>query len=155
MFGDNGFMSNQSIVPSDIAARFEVHEWRNGLAILSAAHSSEWVNIVEVLKGFTLLRSDVLKPGGSKGLIASRLDSHFTKLGWVEKKFETKIVVDKEEHVTPTHKVASGRHAPSSAHTLGLCHPWHISSCRTIRQFTWRRTLRTPQYAFTARPVGH
>jgi hypothetical protein len=46
-----------------------------------------------------------LKPGGSKGLISSKLDSHFTRLGWAEKKFDTKIVVDLAEHVTPTHKV--------------------------------------------------
>ena len=57
-------MANQQIVPPDIAARFEVHEWRNGLAILAAAHSDEWANIVEVLRGFSLLKSDVLKPGG-------------------------------------------------------------------------------------------
>jgi len=98
-------MPIRPIVPADIAARFEVHEWRNGLAILSAARPDEWGNIVEVLRGFSLLKSDILKPGGSKGLIASRLDSHFTRLGWVEKKFETKIVVDSDEHVTPTHKV--------------------------------------------------
>ncbi|MEA2878731.1 MAG: hypothetical protein QOF14_3927 [Hyphomicrobiales bacterium] len=98
-------MANQSFVPDDIAARFEVHEWRNGLAILSAAHPEEWAGILVVLRGFTLLKSDVLKPGGSKGLISSKLDSHFTKLGWVEKKFDTKIVVDSTEHIAPTHKV--------------------------------------------------
>lgn len=98
-------MANHPIIPADIAARYEVHEWRNGLAILAAAHSDEWANILEVLRGFALLKSDVLKPGGSKGLISSKLDSHFTRLGWVEKKFETKIVVDTQEHVAPTHKV--------------------------------------------------
>ncbi|MEA2990402.1 MAG: hypothetical protein QOG83_3113 [Alphaproteobacteria bacterium] len=72
---------------------------------MAAAHPEEWANLVEVLRGFTLLRSDVMKPGGSKGLISSKLDSHFTKLGWVEKKFDTKIVVDTTEHVAPTHKV--------------------------------------------------
>jgi hypothetical protein len=99
------FMANRPIVPTDISERFEVHEWRNGLAILSTAHSREWKEILEVLRGFNLLKSDILQPGGSKGLIASKLDSHFTRLGWVEKKFETKIVVDSDEHVTPTHKV--------------------------------------------------
>lgn len=98
-------MAIRSIVPADIAARYEVREWRNGLAILTAAHPEEWKNILEVLRGFTLLKSDVMQPGGSKGLIAGKLDSHFTRLGWVEKKFDTKIVVDKTEHVTPTHKV--------------------------------------------------
>jgi hypothetical protein len=98
-------MANRPIVPADVSERFEVHEWRHGLAILSAAHSVEWKDVLAVLRGFTLLKSDILQPGGSKGLIASKLDSHFTKLGWVEKKFETKIVVDSDEHVTPTHKV--------------------------------------------------
>lgn len=98
-------MANQPIVPDDIAERYEVHEWRNGLAILAAAHPKEWSDIVQVLRGFKLLKSDILQPGGSKGLISSKLDGHFTKLGWVEKKFDTKIVVDTAEHIAPTHKV--------------------------------------------------
>jgi hypothetical protein len=98
-------MANQPNVPADIVARYEVHEWRNGLAILAAAHPKEWRNILEVLRGFKLLKSDVMKPGGSKGLISSKLDSHFTRLGWIEKKFDTKIVVDSAEHIAPTHKV--------------------------------------------------
>lgn len=102
---DNGGMPNQSIIPADIAERYEVFEWRNGLAILSAAHPDKWVNILEVLRGFSFTTSDVLTPGGAKGLIASKLDSHFTRLGWAEKKFETKIVVDDAEHAAPTHKV--------------------------------------------------
>jgi len=90
-------MPNQSIIPAAIAERYEVFEWRNGLAILASAHPDKWANILEVLRGFSFTTSDVLKPGGSKGLIASKLDSHFTKLGWIEKKFETKIVVDEVE----------------------------------------------------------
>jgi hypothetical protein len=98
-------MANQSIVPAAISALFEVHEWRNGLAILAAAHSDEWADIVAVLLGFTLRKSEILQPGGSKGLISSKLDSHFFQLGWAEKKFDTKIVVDSSEHVAPTHKI--------------------------------------------------
>jgi Restriction endonuclease BglII len=98
-------MANHSIIPADISARYEVHEWRNGFAILAAAHPQEWADIIEVLRGFNLLKSDILQPGGSKGLISSKLDSHFTQLGWAEKKFDTKIVVDTAEHVAPTHKV--------------------------------------------------
>jgi hypothetical protein len=75
------------------------------LAILTAAHPDEWREILDVLRGFALLRSDVQQPGGSKGLISRKLDMHFTKLGWIEKSFDTRIVVDKSEFVTPTHKV--------------------------------------------------
>jgi hypothetical protein len=98
-------MTNQAQIPSNIAARYEVHEWRNGLAILVAAHPDEFKEILAVLENFTLLRSDILKPGGSKGLIARKLDSHFEKLGWSEKSFDTRIVVDKSEFIAPTHKV--------------------------------------------------
>jgi hypothetical protein len=33
------------------------------------------------------------------------LDSHFIKLGWIEKAFDTRIVVDKSEFAAPTHKM--------------------------------------------------
>ncbi len=98
-------MANQAPVPRDIAERYEVYEWRNGSAILTAAHPREWADILMVLRKFKLRRSDILKPGGSKGLISSALDAHFTKLGWIEKAFDTRIVVDKAEFITPTHKV--------------------------------------------------
>jgi hypothetical protein len=101
---DSGVMTNR-LVPSDIADRYEIHEWRNGLAILDSARPDEWRDILEVLRGFSFSKQDVLKPGGSKGLMASKLDSHFSRLGWSEKKFETKIVVDDAEYVAPTHKV--------------------------------------------------
>lgn len=98
-------MTNQIIVPEDITARYEVHEWRNGLAILSAAHPREWNDILAVLRAFKLLRSDILQPGGRKSPIADKLDGHFIKLGWNEKAFDTRIVVDKAEFAAPTHKV--------------------------------------------------
>jgi hypothetical protein len=41
-------MPNQSIVPADIAERYEVFEWRHGLAILASAHPEKWANILEV-----------------------------------------------------------------------------------------------------------
>lgn len=98
-------MENQPLVPEDIAGRYDVREWRHGLAILAAAHAAEWTDILAVLRGFQLLKSDILRPGGSKSLIAGKLDRHFTNLGWREKHFDTRIVVDGVEHVAPTHKV--------------------------------------------------
>jgi hypothetical protein len=98
-------MTNHALVPADIAKRYEVHEWRNGLAILTAAHPDEWSDILAVLRGFKLSKSDILKPGGRKTDIATNLDGHFYKLKWSEKAFDTRIVVDKQEYVTPTHKV--------------------------------------------------
>ncbi len=98
-------MANRPIVPADIDARYEVHEWRNGLAILATAHTEEWNDILQVLRNFRLLRSDIVKPGGRKSTIAEKLDGHFFQLGWREKGFRTKIVVDEAEYAAPTHKV--------------------------------------------------
>jgi hypothetical protein len=98
-------MSVDRFVPSDISERYEVHEWRNGLAVLSAACTGEWNDILEVLRGFRLLHTDIATPGGRKSLIADRIDQAFKQRGWREKRFDTKIVVDEEERVSPTHEV--------------------------------------------------
>ncbi len=98
-------MENHHLVPADVAQRYDVREWRNGIAILTSARAAEWADILAVLRGFTLLRSDILKPGGSKSEIAGKIDGHFTNVGWVEKQFDTRIVVDNVTYHTPTHKV--------------------------------------------------
>ena len=51
------------------------------------------------------MRSDIQTPGGRKSPIADKLDGHFYRLGWIEKKFDTKIVVDETEYESPTHKI--------------------------------------------------
>jgi hypothetical protein len=105
---DSSMHSNEMIVglvPQEIEALYEVHQWRHGLPILAAARPTEWAEILEVLRGFQLLKSQILQPGGSKSLISGRIDGHFTRLGWQEKRFDTKIVVDDVEHAAPTHKV--------------------------------------------------
>lgn len=93
------------MIPDEISRKFDVREWRNGLSVLSAARSQEWREILNVLMNFSLLKSDILKPGGGKSPIARRLDSGFFSLGWEEKSFDTKIIVDDIVHTTPTHKV--------------------------------------------------
>lgn len=98
-------MKNHPLVPDDIEQNYDVREWRNGLAILAAVRPVEWAEMLEVLRGFRLLRSDIVNPGGAKSDIAKKIDGHFTKFGWLEKQFDTKIVVDKTEYHTPTYKV--------------------------------------------------
>ena len=98
-------MENHGFVPNDITERYDVREWRNGFAILASARPSEWAEILQVLQGFSLLRSDIVTPGGSKSDIAKKIDGHFTKLGWREKQFQTKITVDDQTYDAPTHKV--------------------------------------------------
>ena len=84
---------------------YEVHEWRHSRAILSNDFPSEWTDMIEVLASFRLMRSSILKPGGRKSTIAAALDGGFYQRGWIEKTFQTKVVVDDDETENPTHGI--------------------------------------------------
>ena len=92
-------------VPSFLRANYEVREWRHAVAILTADFPDEWKDIVSVLSQFRLYRSEILKPGGRKSGVSTRIDEALTDLGWNEQCFETKIVVDDAILESPTHKV--------------------------------------------------
>ena len=92
-------------VPEFLRENYEVGEWRHAVAILSADFPEEWSDIVKVLSEFRLYRSEILKPGGRKSGVSTRIDEALTGLGWAEQGFETKIVVDDAVLESPTHKV--------------------------------------------------
>lgn len=98
-------MSVMSLVPQPIRDRYEVHEWRNGLAVLHTAHGDCWRDILAVLQEFELRASEILAPGGSKSQIAQRFDSRLEQLGWAERNFRTAMLVDDQTFDSPTHKV--------------------------------------------------
>ncbi len=92
--------------PAFIQENYELHEWRHASAILQTDFTSEFTDICNVLARFSLPKSQLLVGGGGKTKdIAGWLDSEFGVLGWRERKFETKIVVDENEMESPTHKV--------------------------------------------------
>ncbi|AIK68483.1 putative restriction endonuclease BglII [Mesorhizobium phage vB_MloP_Lo5R7ANS] len=93
------------LIPPDISATYEVHEWRNAAGVLATAHPKEWQDVLDVLRHFDFKRSEVLKGGGRKSVIAQRIDSFLESRDWKETKFETKIRVDQTERDSPTHKV--------------------------------------------------
>lgn len=95
----------QQLFPDDIPALYEVHEWRNATVIFKSIHPGEWDELMEVLRTFRLRRSDILRGGGNKSAIATHLDRHLYEFGWVEREFDTRIVVDDDIYETPTHSV--------------------------------------------------
>ncbi len=84
---------------------YRVKEWRNAAGVLSTACPDEWKDIVEILRNFRLLKSEVIAAGGRKSPISNRIDRRFYERSWVEKKFDTKIEVDGNEYASPTHSV--------------------------------------------------
>jgi hypothetical protein len=93
------------MLPEFLRTHYEVHEWKHACAILRNDFPVEWGDITEVLTSFRLRRSDIVKPGGGKSPIAKALDHAFYERGWVEKSFDTKVIVDANEMLSPTHKV--------------------------------------------------
>lgn len=98
-------MSTQHLIPADIQERYHVREWRNAAGVLSTACPTEWQDLIDVLRAFRLLRSEVLTAGGGLSPISRQINRAFRERGWRETKFSTKIVVDETEYASPTHLV--------------------------------------------------
>lgn len=98
-------MSTEHLVPEDLRQLYHVREWRNATGILATACPDEWNEIITVLRGFRLLRSEVIAAGGRKSPIANQIDAAFYARGWEEKQFQTSIKIDGREFESPTHKV--------------------------------------------------
>lgn len=98
-------MVTDHLVPPDIAACYEVHEWRNAVGILTTACSAEWLEIQTALRSFKLFQSEIVVAGGNRSSIVERLERPLKSAGWIEKKFETSIVVDGHSTESPTHSV--------------------------------------------------
>jgi hypothetical protein len=93
------------LLPEFIRDHYEIHEWRHAAAILQLDFTDEWQEISDVLTNFRFYKSEIMVGGGQKSLVATRIDTEFTKRGWVEKSFDTKVVIDDKELQSPTHKV--------------------------------------------------
>jgi hypothetical protein len=97
-------------IPPHIAANYEIHEWRNAVAILASVYRDEWNDICGVLGAFRLKHSAISVGGGNKSAVSGELDAALYARGWAEKKFETAIVLDGVSTPSPTHKIDCYKH---------------------------------------------
>ncbi|MEO8409632.1 MAG: BglII/BstYI family type II restriction endonuclease, partial [Propionivibrio sp.] len=93
------------LFPEFIRTHYETHESKHACAILKQDFLSEWNDIFEVLTDFRLKKSWINVGGGRKSKVADAFDSALVQRGWVEKGFDTKVVVDQNSIDSPTHKV--------------------------------------------------
>jgi hypothetical protein len=89
--GDN--MLNGRLSPF-VRENYEVQEWKHASAILTQDYPDEWADILAVLEGFRLKKSWISEGGGRKSKVSEHIDSFLYKRGWVEKKFETGVILD-------------------------------------------------------------
>jgi hypothetical protein len=93
------------LIDAFLQDHYEIKEWRHAVAVLRCDFPAEFEDIATVLRDFRLRRSEIVKPGGQKSPVAARIDAALVSRGWSERCFETRIVVDSAEFVSPTHKV--------------------------------------------------
>lgn len=93
------------LLPKFLRTHYEVYEWKHACAILNSDFPNEWKDIIDVLTNFRLKKTDIEKPGGGKSPIATTIDESFSAKNWIEKAFDTKMVVDAQEMKSPTHKI--------------------------------------------------
>ena len=93
------------LLPEFIRENYEVHEWKHACAILKEDFPGEWQDIIAVLHEFRLYKSWITHPGGRKSQISECIYSYLYQRSWVEKEFNTQMVVDEHTMDTPTHKV--------------------------------------------------
>jgi hypothetical protein len=92
-------------LPQTILDNFEILEWRHATAIFERDFPIEWNDVCDVLSRFRLCKSFLTTPGGRKSLVSSWIDSELYAKGWVEKEFDTSVVVDGNTTESPTHSV--------------------------------------------------
>ena len=93
------------LLPEFIREHYEVHEWKHACAILAQDFPDEWNDIISVLTEFRLYKSWITNPGGSKSRVSGFIDTYLYSREWVEKEFQTQVVVDERTMDTPTHKI--------------------------------------------------
>ncbi len=91
--------------PKHIRENYEIHQWRHACAILRQDFPQEYADLIDVLTRFRLRKSHIAVGGGRKSEVAGWIDSELAAKGWVEKGFETSIIVDKNVMESPTHAV--------------------------------------------------
>jgi hypothetical protein len=84
---------------------YHIKEWRNATGVLATACPIEWAEVIQVLRNIRLVKSEVRVGGGNRSLVSMRIDKPLYAKGWVEKKFNTSIIVDDDKIDSPTHAV--------------------------------------------------
>lgn len=93
------------LLPSFIRNHYEIHESKHACAILKQDFPQEWNEIIEVLTAFRLRKSWLTVGGGRKSKVSESIDSALYARGWVEKQFQTAILLDEQRQDSPTHQI--------------------------------------------------
>ncbi len=95
----------RNLVPQRLRDRFRFADHLHARSILAGDFPNEWNDILDCLDQFVLKKSAIIVGGGGRSSIPGDIDGFLSSRGWLEKRFDVKIVVDGMERPTPTHKI--------------------------------------------------
>jgi len=79
------------VIPEELHDRYRFVETRNAATNFAAAHPLEFDEMVQVLAAFRIDVDRIVRPGGSKHLIAAELDEAFREFGWREARYDQSL----------------------------------------------------------------
>ncbi len=97
------------LLPTAITEKFEVAERHHASSILHTDFRPEWDDILAMLLQFSLGKSQIEKPGGSRSTIAIGIDNFFFARGWKKHVFKIEVFADGQQTLAPTHEVDNFR----------------------------------------------
>jgi len=75
----------ERVFSQSIRSKFEIYSYRNAASILASSFPEQFSEITERLENFSISKSMIRMPGGSKGPIAKYVDTLFTEeMEWRE-----------------------------------------------------------------------
>lgn len=83
----------KGLFPPDVRRKFEIHSYRNAAAILSQNFPTEFSDILDALREFSITTAMIRMPGGSKGMVARYVDSLFRPPTWQETRISADLHV--------------------------------------------------------------
>ena len=76
--------ATDTIIPADLKAKFEFHNFGHALEILPQAYPAEWNDVVAALRAFSITTSEIKAGGGNESAIPKRFDDLLYPKGWRE-----------------------------------------------------------------------
>lgn len=95
----------QDYIPDDIAARYEVHDYKHAAAILANEFRIEFAELMAALRSFHLTTQDITSSGGNESNIPKIVSGLLRPQGWREEKLHAEMLVDGKPVQTDTHWV--------------------------------------------------
>jgi hypothetical protein len=98
-------MTWKELVPPDIQALYEIHDYRHAAAILAVEFPTEFAEICDALRQFRFTVGEVKRPGGNESDMPKKF-SRLLRPAWEERRLSARLVVDEDEVVSrDTHKI--------------------------------------------------